>query len=125
MKQEEEVWKRVRPFPRYEISNLGSVRNRITGYVLRPYLHSHAPAKCYLRVCLFGRNGKRKAFLAHRLVALYHVPGRSIKKKHVHHCDGQKANNVASNLMWVTPHEHKALELDRYSSALNYHDDPF
>lgn len=43
--------------------------------------------------------------LMHRVVALCWVPTEDTSK-HVHHVDGNKQNNRADNLVWVTPKEH-------------------
>ena len=49
------------------------------------------------------RNGKQYMALVHRLVADYFVERRSLDETIVHHKDGNKTNNHASNLEWVTP----------------------
>ena len=43
--------------------------------------------------------------LLHRIVAALWLPPRNAAKL-VHHKDGNKQNNAASNLEWVTPNEH-------------------
>lgn len=47
-------------------------------------------------------------FYVHRLVAMAFCPN-PYNKKIVHHIDGDKHNNVASNLKWVTRREHEAI----------------
>ena len=58
----------------------------------------------YEYVCLF-KDGKRKNRYVHQLVAEAYVGERV--KPHVNHKDGNKLNNHASNLEWVTPKENK------------------
>ncbi len=49
-------------------------------------------------------DGRRKAVSVHRLVATYFVPNPE-GKPYVNHIDGNKRNNKASNLEWVTQSE--------------------
>lgn len=51
-----------------------------------------------------SKEGKKFRFLVHRLVAMAFIPNPE-KKKTVNHIDGDKANNVLSNLEWATHSE--------------------
>lgn len=57
----------------------------------------------YKTVCLF-KNGKKHQRLVHRLVAEAFCDNRE-NKPHVNHIDGNKTNNFANNLEWVTQSE--------------------
>lgn len=57
----------------------------------------------YKQVCLF-KNGKKHMMLVHRLVAQAYC-NNDCDKPHVNHIDGNKENNHASNLEWVTESE--------------------
>lgn len=94
----EETWKTVDTFPNYEASNLGNVRNRITGKVLRPCLTSG-----YNMVVLCS-NGDKKHFYVHRLVCSLFIENILFKEE-VNHKNGIKTDNRAENLEWVTPSE--------------------
>lgn len=62
-------------------------------------------SKGYLRVGLF-RNGKRKWYKVHRLVAQAFIENPEHKPQ-VNHIDGNKKNNSITNLEWVTDTENK------------------
>lgn len=88
----------------YQISNFGRVRSFKQGKVklLRTDTSSE---KGYVYVYLYS-NGKRDAAnsLVHILVAKAFVPNPD-NKPQVNHIDGDKSNNCAWNLEWVTPSE--------------------
>lgn len=102
---EEEIWKalyygNIRT-DLYQISNMGRVRNKITGKLLTP-----CPSeKGYMMYCLRLNNNKSKSIKIHRIVARLFVPGETIEKCEVDHIDCDKSNNAASNLRWVSHYE--------------------
>ena len=63
----------------------------------------------YERVVL-TKNGIRKTYLVHRLVALAYIPNIE-NKPTVNHKDGNKRNNNVSNLEWATHKEQKTHEI--------------
>lgn len=87
-----ETWKPSRE-GHYEVSDAGRVRNAATGHVVTPW----STPTGYLIVGI----GKRLREYVHRLVAEAFVPGK-IDGFEVNHLDGNKANNSASNLEWVS-----------------------
>lgn len=106
-----EIWKPVVGYEGlYEVSNTGKVRSleRITtvgrrgiGKELKQYL-----LPCgYLDVSL-SNSGKIKHKRVHRLVADAFCENPDGKDE-VNHIDGNKKNNSASNLEWVTAAENK------------------
>ena len=103
---ENEVWKKI-TFDNYEtiynVSNLGRIYNRDTARILKPVPDKR---KGYLMVYL--RLGKEHyaRCRVHRLVAQYFIENPDPKNKtQVNHKDGDKTNNAASNLEWVSPKE--------------------
>ncbi|SFA50969.1 NUMOD4 motif-containing protein [Parageobacillus thermantarcticus] len=94
-----ERWKQIDNL-NYEVSTYGRVRNRKTGYILKPYLHDNK----YLVVSLTTSNGKKKKFKVHRLVAKAFIPN-PFNKPQINHLDGNKLNNHVSNLEWCTNKE--------------------
>lgn len=75
----------------------------------------HTTDKGYKAV-LIRDNGKERTVFVHRLVALAFVPNPD-NKPQVNHIDGNKTNNRAENLEWVTLAEnmrHRAEVLKSY-----------
>lgn len=80
----------------YYISNTGFARNIKTGNLIKGKI----TGKGYIEWC-FSIKGKKKSFLAHRLV--YQLFGEPLKKGLViNHKDGNKQNNDIANLEQVT-----------------------
>lgn len=81
----------------YEITRDGQIINKHTGHILKPQPNG----KGYLRVSI----GKKLQFV-HRLVAEKYIPNPEGKEQ-VNHKDGNKLNNSADNLEWVTNQENR------------------
>lgn len=96
----QEIWKDIKYYEGlYQVSNLGRVKSLITNKIKTQYNCNSG----YLRVGLF-KNYKRENALVHRLVAKTFIKNE-LNKKQVNHIDGNKSNNVVTNLEWVTPSE--------------------
>lgn len=94
-----ENWAQIRDFPNYKISNLGRIKNDMTGMILKPSLNSCGYPKVDL--C---RNGKKYTKNIHRLVAEYFIENHN-NKPEVNHKNGDKLDNRVVNLEWVTKSE--------------------
>lgn len=110
-----ELWKEVSGYDSYEVSSLGRVRS-LDSEIVVSRGHQIYKRTCrgrmlkldkdkhgYLRAT-FSKNGKMKHFLVHRLVANAFLEAHQ-GKECINHKDGNKENNIPSNLEWVTPSE--------------------
>lgn len=86
----------------YEASSEGEIRRKQTGHVMA----TRESNSGYLMItaCV---DGKARTAYVHRLVALAFA-ARCEGQTQVNHTDGNKQNNAASNLEWVTPRENMA-----------------
>lgn len=93
----EEIWRDIPGYEGlYEVSSYGSVRNLVTGKLIKSSLKKDG----YSRVCL-SKNGLRKCMNIHRLVAQAFIPNPDCFPQ-VNHKDENKANNRVDNLEWCT-----------------------
>ena len=125
----EEIWKDIPGYEGlYQASNLGQIRSldRVVEYVKH---YSDRDVKAvhkfkgkvlkqtftsgYLGV-LLSIDGKTKDALVHRLVACTFVDNPE-NKPQVDHKDGDRTNNNADNLVWVTSRENHASTISRGS----------
>lgn len=115
---EQEIWKDIKNYTGYQVSNLGRVRtynkisftkmhgerhwkNRILKF--KPFTSSKNPIKqgTGYRVDLW-KDGKQKTFLVARLVATTFLEDLIDTDMTVNHKDGNRLNNKVENLEWVS-----------------------
>ena len=90
------IWLPIKDYENYEVSICGSVRNITTKKFLKPYICKSG----YYYVAL-SKNGIKKKFKIHRLIAIHFIPN-IFNKEFVDHIDNFKLNNTISNLRWCT-----------------------
>lgn len=89
-------WRDIKERPNYEVSEIGDVRNKITGVIRKPVLDKSTG---YYKIGFMeGRKTIMKC--VHRLVAEAFLGGG--EGLDVNHKDGNKLNNAVSNLEFVT-----------------------
>ena len=91
-----EIWKDIKDYEGlYQVSNLGNVKSLKTNKNLY-----YSKSKNYLRVSL-NKNGIRKGYSIHRLVAQAFIPNPN-NYPCVNHKDCNGNNNKVNNLEWCT-----------------------
>jgi hypothetical protein len=104
-----EIWKDVKGYEGlYQVSDLGKIRSldrlkkgknnslsKIKGKLLKPRID-----KGYYIISL-SKDGKKKTFLLHRIVAINFIDNPFLKKT-VNHINGIKIDNKLENLEWCT-----------------------
>lgn len=87
----------------YQISNYGRIKNKETGRINNYHVKNNMG---YIRAVLYDGTGHKTKYLVHRLVANAFIPNPDPKKKiQVNHKDGDRTNNKATNLEWVSKSE--------------------
>lgn len=98
-------------FPRYSVSATGEIWDYEKKRPTKIFKSNE-----YYQCVLFDKNGKKHVYGVHTVVAMFHCfdyfPGCV-----VHHVDGDKHNNIASNLCCMTRNEH-ALMHSNYPAAM-------
>ena len=92
-----EIWKPIKGFEGfYEISNEGRIKNSRRNKILRFGYDSDGYPHY-----TFSKNGKRKTYTIHKLVAIHFIDN-PFGYKCINHKDENKTNNRAENLEWCT-----------------------
>ncbi len=87
---------------KYIIYPNGEVVNIKLNKILKPYTHKKNGYQI-IKLCI---NGKKHAFLLHRLVANSFIPNPE-NKPEVNHKNGIKTDNTIYNLEWATKSENE------------------
>ena len=103
----------------YQVSNLGRVKSLGNDKTRKERILKVTPDKGgYLQVFLY-KNGKRKTFKVHRLVATMFIPNPE-NKTFIDHINTIRDDNRVENLRWVTQKENNnnPLTLEKMSEAM-------
>lgn len=101
-----EKWKWVKGYEdRYAISNMGRLKSYLKNKDGK-ILSQKNQYGWYFTVNLKDKNGKVTTKRIHNLVA-EHFIGEIPKGYHVHHKDGNKQNNIVTNLEIIHPSKHR------------------
>lgn len=116
---ETEIWKDIVGYEGYyQVSENGKVKSSY-GHNGKAILKTSINKKGYLSYTL-TKNGQRKGFSCHRLVAIMFIP-QGNHNLQVNHIDGDKNNNHFSNLEWCTCKEniHHAIHTGLRTANIN------
>lgn len=103
----QEIWRAIDGYIKYEISNHGRVRNSTTGRILKPYMRGKKASNEQGYGCVdFQKDCKRNTFSIHRLVAFAFCDNPD-NLPMVDHIDRDKHNNHYENLRWVSNQENQ------------------
>lgn len=123
-----EIWKTIKGYENYEISNHGRVRSKqwerkhycggtciIPEKIMKPTICERG----YERIGLV-RNGKQRSVFIHKLVAKAFIPN-PLQKPFINHIDCNGLNNFVDNLEWCTQSENVqyAYNIGRCEHALD------
>lgn len=104
-----EIWKSIKEYEGfYEVSNLGRIRSLFGG---KAFIMKLSEDKDNYLIIILAKQGNKKTKKVHRLVLETFI-GECPKGYQTGHLDGNKQNNILSNLKWITPKEnayHKIL----------------
>lgn len=96
-----EIWKNIKEFEDYQVSNLGRVWNKRTGNLLSERHHSSG-----YRTVILRKRGNFKCYYVHRLVAeTFLINDDPINKTQVNHINEIKTDNRECNLQYCTSKE--------------------
>ena len=116
-----EIWKSVKGYEGlYEISNYGRVKSlNYRRWGIPQILKLHARQGNYVKVGLF-KDGKRKYYRVHRLVAIAFLPQPQEGQTQVEHLNCDTRDNRVQNLRWSSPKGNMANELTRYRLSISH-----
>ena len=110
-----EIWKQadIKSIRPTFVSSFGRVKH---GVFDRVVTGSRVGKEGYCQVLISLADGIRKQFKVHRLVAMCFLPIPSFLATQVNHISGNKQDNRAANLEWVSPSANSQHAYDRVGS---------
>lgn len=102
-----EEWKDIKGYEGiYQVSNKGQVRSIVKRHSSMPRIMKQRTAGAGYAYVGLSTNGIQRKHAVHRLVAEAFIPNLEGKPE-VNHINGNKEDNCADNLEWVTSKENK------------------
>jgi hypothetical protein len=98
-----ENWKTIEMAPKYECSDLGNIKNKSTGQILKP----KKMADGYLKIGLMSNENKQLMKFVHRIVGITWIDNPE-NKKTIDHINHIRDDNCVINLRWATHKEQYA-----------------
>ena len=114
-----EVWKPIYG-GRYEVSDMGNVRNARTKRILKPFTD---PLQEYDRVMLYDEHGRKRKVMVHVLVAEAFLGPRP-EGYEIDHINTYRHDNRVSNLRYVTPEENRNNPITLYKREMRRRGEP-
>jgi hypothetical protein len=117
MEKSEEIWRKLdflENGENYSISNLGEVKNDVTGRIMKHAIHK--TGYHHIGLC---KNGKYKWYLIHRMIALA-FSKNPMNLQTVDHIDRNKDNNRLENLRWASKSEQQTNRSKRKNKSSQY-----
>lgn len=108
-----EVWRKIKDFPTYSVSNKGRIRNDNRECIRKIFIDKDG----YPFVIL-SKNGSSATCRVHKLVANAFIPNPE-NKPYVDHIDTDRINNNVNNLRWVTQKENSNNPLTKIHRLLS------
>lgn len=93
------MWKEIKGFNRYEVSDTGEVRNKETGEIVEQSTDKNGSKVVHFMI---NDNGEYKTQSVHRLVAIAFFDRTKRGSFCVRFIDGDKNNMTPENLEWCT-----------------------
>ncbi|CAL5983701.1 Conserved_hypothetical protein [Hexamita inflata] len=111
-----EEYRDIDDFENYEVSNLGQIRNKQTGRILKQRDRNNGYLSINLR-----QNKIKKTYLIHRLVAQAFLenPNNYNEIDHINH---DKYNNNVYNLRWISKSENSRNRTSYNNKSVKYFD---
>lgn len=109
----DEIWKEIPNYSKYQVSNTGKIKSKSRSWVCsrghsitrkEKILKGSYDKDKYVKVSLVNDNNKIKRLSVHRIVAMVFLEDYN-EKLQVNHIDGNKENNSSNNLEMVTSKE--------------------
>ena len=120
-----EIWADIPGFETYQVSNLGRVKSKEkvwycgngAKHIKPEYELKYGSSRGYKNVTL-TKDGKRKGFTVHKLVASAFIPNLE-SKPYIDHINRDLLDNRVENLRWCTARENCANRGGKYERTRN------